>query len=254
MKGDSSACRRVLLALLAGLVVLAGCARSSPTAIEPAPMEEEIMSKYESDTLATSAGDLTMTFLGHGTLMLSLGGQVIHVDPYSRVADYGELPKADLVLLTHEHGDHLDEAALAQVRTDDTQVVLTALCAKRVSGGIVMANGDAQTVGGIGIEAVPAYNIVAKRPGGDPYHPKGNGNGYVLSLGDKRVYIGGDTENTPEMKALKNIDVAFLPMNLPYTMTPEMVADAALAFRPAIVYPYHYGTTDTAKLVELLKG
>jgi len=246
-----------LLALLAAAVALAGCAGVSPTPNEPTestPREEEIMSKYESDVLATSAGKLTMTFLGHGTLMFSLDGTVIHVDPYGRVADYTKLPKADIVLITHEHGDHLDEAALAAIRTDATQVVLTALCAGRVSGGIVMANGDSRTVDGIVIDAVPAYNIQHKRPDGTPYHPKGNGNGYILTMGDKRVYIAGDSENTPEMKALTDIDVAFLAMNLPYTMTPEMAADAALAFKPAIVYPYHYGDTDCSKLVDLLAG
>jgi L-ascorbate metabolism protein UlaG (beta-lactamase superfamily) len=115
-----------------------------------------------------------------------------------------------------------------------------------------MKNGETQKVAGITVEAVPAYNIVNKN-GDNPFHPKGAGNGYVLTFGDTRVYVAGDTENTPEMKALKNIKVAFLPMNLPYTMTPEMVADAAKAFKPAILYPYHYGNTDTAKLVELLK-
>jgi L-ascorbate metabolism protein UlaG (beta-lactamase superfamily) len=116
-----------------------------------------------------------------------------------------------------------------------------------------MKNGDVQTVMGIKIEAVPAYNLVHKRENGQPFHPKGQGNGYVLTFGDKRVYIAGDTENTPEMKALKNIDVAFLPMNLPYTMTPEMVADAAQAFKPKVLYPYHYGDTETSRITILLK-
>ena len=117
-----------------------------------------------------------------------------------------------------------------------------------------MKNGDVQTVKGIRIEAVPAYNIVHKRPNGQPYHPKGVGNGYVLTFGDKRVYVAGDTENIPEMKALRGIDIAFLPMNLPYTMTPEMVADAAQAFQPKVLYPYHYGETDPSELVKLLEG
>ncbi len=209
---------------------------------------------YESDVLETSAGDLTITFLGHGTLMLEIGGKVIHVDPYGRVADYGGLPKADLVLLTHDHGDHLDPAALGKIRTAKTQVVMTQGCAGRVDGGIVMRNGDTRTVAGIQIEAVPAYNILHERAPGQPYHPKGAGNGYILTFGDTRVYLAGDSENTPEMKALTGIDVAFLPMNLPYTMTPEMVADAAKAFRPKVVYPYHYGDTDTSRLVKLLSG
>ena len=116
-----------------------------------------------------------------------------------------------------------------------------------------MKNGDVKTVGGLKIEAVPAYNIVHKRETGQPFHPKGVGNGYIITFGDKRVYVAGDTENIPEMKNIKNIDVAFLPMNLPYTMTPEMAADAARMIKPRILYPYHYGETDTSKLVALLK-
>lgn len=116
-----------------------------------------------------------------------------------------------------------------------------------------MRNGDVTTVEGLKIEAVPAYNLIHMRSPGVPFHPKGIGNGYIISFGDKRVYIAGDTENTPEMKALRDIDIAFLPMNLPYTMTPEMVADAAKAFHPKALYPYHYGDTDTAKIVALLK-
>jgi L-ascorbate metabolism protein UlaG (beta-lactamase superfamily) len=111
-----------------------------------------------------------------------------------------------------------------------------------------------KTVEGLKIEAVPAYNIVHKRDTGQPFHPKGVGNGYIITFGDKRVYVAGDTENVPEMKGLKNIDIAFLPMNLPYTMTPEMVVEAAKAFKPKILYPYHFGETDTSKVVSLLKG
>jgi len=117
-----------------------------------------------------------------------------------------------------------------------------------------MENGQTRTVGGFEVTAVPAYNLVHVRSSGDAYHPKGNGNGYVIRFGDTRVYVAGDTENTPEMKALEDIDVAFLPMNLPYTMTPGMVADAARAFRPRILYPYHFGDTDTGALVRLLHG
>ncbi len=208
---------------------------------------------FEKDVVPTSGGDLEITFIGHGTLMFAFGGKVIHVDPFSRVADYASLPKADVVLITHQHPDHLDLEALKPIRTEKTVVILTEKCAEQVKGGIAMKNGDVRTVEGIKVEAVPAYNLVHKRDGGEPYHPKGEGNGYVLTFGDKRVYVAGDTENTPEMKALKAIDVAFLPMNLPYTMTPEMVADAAKAFKPKVLYPYHYGETDTAKLVGLLK-
>jgi L-ascorbate metabolism protein UlaG (beta-lactamase superfamily) len=208
--------------------------------------------ELEADIVKTSAGDLKMTFIGHGTLMFQFDGKVIHIDPFSRVADYATLPKADLILVTHEHGDHLDPEVIKMLTKEGTRLVLTETCADKTAGGIVMENGDKQTVAGIQIEALPAYNMVHKRDNGNPFHPKGVGNGYVLTFGDKRVYIGGDTENTPEMKALEDIDVAFLPMNLPYTMTPEMVADAAKTFRPKILYPYHFGDTDPSKLVALL--
>jgi len=208
--------------------------------------------KFEQDIIKTSAGDLRITFIGHGTLMFNFSGKIIHVDPVSREADYTDMHKADIILLTHEHGDHLDTKAIEILRKEGTQLVLTKTCAERIAG-LVMDNGDEQTVQGIKIEAVPAYNIVHMRSAGNPFHPKGRGNGYIITFGDKRVYVAGDTENTPEMKQLRNIDIAFLPMNLPYTMTPEMVADAAKAFKPKILYPYHYGQTDPKKLVELLK-
>ena len=209
--------------------------------------------QFETDVLPTSEGDLEITFLGHGSLMMTFNAQVIHIDPFSRVADYAELPAADLILITHEHRDHLDPEAIAQVRTDETEIVLTANCAQQFDGGIVMRNGDERTVAGVHIEAVPAYNLIHKRENGQPFHPQGAGNGYILTFGDQRVYIAGDTEPIPEMKALEGIDCAFLPMNLPYTMSPEMTAEAAKMFRPAILYPYHCGSTDPTQLEALLQ-
>jgi L-ascorbate metabolism protein UlaG (beta-lactamase superfamily) len=209
--------------------------------------------QFETDILPTSAGDLAITFLGHGSLLLVFQGKNIYVDVSGEVADYSKLPKADIVLFTHEHSDHLDPQALSLVRAEETALVYTEACARQVGGGIVMRNGDRQTVAGIPVDAVPAYNLVHKRENGQPFHPKGAGNGYILTFGDTRLYVAGDTENIPEMKALKDIAIAFLPMNLPYTMNPEMVVDAARAFCPHILYPYHYGKTDTQKLVELLK-
>jgi L-ascorbate metabolism protein UlaG (beta-lactamase superfamily) len=235
--------KRTLAGAAAVVLALAGLLAAQP------PAEK----KFEVDTIKTKTGDLKITCIGHGTLMFAYRDKIVHVDPVSREADYTKLPKADLVLITHEHGDHLDPKALDLLRKEDTQIVLTKICAERVPGGIVMKNGDTRTVGGFKIEAVPAYNIVHKRGSGQPFHPKGNGNGYIVTFGKARVYIAGDTENTPEMKALKKIDVAFLPMNLPYTMTPAMVADAAQAFKPRILYPYHYGRTDPNELVALLK-
>ncbi len=210
--------------------------------------------QFQTDTIKTSGGDLEITFIGHGTLMFNYGGKIFHVDPWGKLADYTELPKADVIILTHEHPDHLDPAAIKKIRTKNTVVVLTETCAQTVPGGLIMHNGDTKEVDGVKIEAVPAYNIVHMRAPGVPYHPKGVGNGYIFTFGDKRVYVAGDTENTPEMENLKSIDVAFLPMNLPYTMTPEMVADAAKAFKPKVLYPYHTGDTDLSKLTNLMKG
>ena len=208
---------------------------------------------FETDIVKTAQGDLVITCIGHGTLMMSFGGKIIHIDPVSQMADYSQLPKADLILVTHEHSDHLDLQAIEKTKTGKTVLVITENVAKQVRDGIVMKNGDEKMIAGFRIEAVPAYNIIHMRSPGVPYHAKGVGNGYIISFGDKRVYIAGDTENTPEMKSVRNIDIAFLPMNLPYTMTPEMVADAAKAILPKILYPYHYGKTDTQKLIELLR-
>ena len=201
---------------------------------------------YQTDTFKTASGDLQIGFLGHSSLMFRYGEAVIYADPVSQYGDFASLPKADLILVTHEHGDHLDPKAIEAVRKEGTVLVGTAKCAAQVPGMAAIANGESRTVGGLKIEAVPAYNI------SKPFHPKGDGNGYVITFGDKRVYVAGDTENVPEIKALKNIDIAFLPMNLPYTMTPEMVADAAKAIAPRILYPYHYGSTETSRLVTLL--
>ena len=209
--------------------------------------------KFEEDVIKTETGDLKITCIGHGTLIFAYQDKIVHIDPVGREADYTKLPKADLVLITHEHGDHLDPKALDLLRKEQTKLVLTKTCAERVPGGIVMKNGDVRTVEGFKIEAVPAYNIVHQRGNGQPFHPKGIGNGYIVTFGKTRVYIAGDTENTLEMKKLKKIDIAFLPMNLPYTMTPAMVADAARAFKPKILYPYHYGQTDPNELVKLLE-
>lgn len=211
------------------------------------------MADYETDVILTNAGELRISFIGHGTLMFTFEDQVIHVDPFSRVADFSKLPKANVVLLTHDHPDHLDLEALKHIVNDDTTVVLNESCAGQVKDGIIMKNGDVETVEGLKIEAVPAYNLVHKRDDGQPFHPKGVGNGYVITFGDKRIYIAGDTENIPEMGALLDIDCAFLPMNLPYTMTPEMAADAAKTLKPKILYPYHFGESDTGKLIELLQ-
>jgi L-ascorbate metabolism protein UlaG (beta-lactamase superfamily) len=216
---------------------------------------------HETDIIPTGAGDLTVTFLGHGSLLFSFDGTTIAIDPYGKVADYGSLPKADILIVTHEHGDHLDLGAIQSIRGDRTVVAANPAAAEKIPGAVVLKNGDRKVFPGarknspgIPVLAVPAYNLVHERSPGVPFHPKGRGNGYVLTFGDKRVYVAGDTENIPEMKALAGVDIAFLPMNLPYTMTPEMAADAARMLRPKILYPYHFGETDTGRIVELLRS
>lgn len=212
--------------------------------------------EFSKDVFKTSKGDLSITFVGHGTLMMEFDGMVIHVDPVMREADYAAMPDADLVLVTHQHGDHLDLTALNHIMKYDCPVIMTQTCLEQLEdfeGAVIMKNGDKKVIKDLPVEAVPAYNIVHKMDNGNTYHPKGVGNGYVVGFGDVKVLIAGDTENIPEIKALKGIDIAFLPMNVPYTMTPEMVADAARAIKPRYLYPYHFSNTNTDELVELLK-
>jgi Predicted Zn-dependent hydrolases of the beta-lactamase fold len=207
-----------------------------------------------SDKLTSSAGIIEMNFIGHASLMFSLNSFIVYIDPVRSMGKYDNMPKADMVLVTHEHGDHLDAALIKDLSKPETVILCNEASLPKIPSAQAMKNGDKKNVNGIEVEAFPAYNIVNMRAPGQPFHPKGTGNGYIITFGDKRIYVAGDTENTPEMKALKNIDVAFLPMNLPYTMTPAMVADAAIAFRPKILYPYHYGETNTNEIVDLLKN
>lgn len=209
---------------------------------------------FEVDRFDTGDKELAITFIGHGSLMFEYDNKIIHIDPSSREADYTTLPKADLILITHHHGDHCDTKAVEAIKKPETRIISTQLALDKLKEGEFLKNGESTSYDKLSIEAIPAYNLVHKRDNGDFFHPKGSCNSYVVTGGNKRIFIGGDTENTPEMKALKNIDIAFLPMNLPYTMTPEMVADAAKAFRPKILYPYHYGKTDTSIIVSLMKG
>jgi L-ascorbate metabolism protein UlaG (beta-lactamase superfamily) len=205
--------------------------------------------EYEKDLIPAGNGDIEITFIRHATLMLQYNNMVIHIDPTTIFdTDYSQMPKADLILITHEHGDHLDATAIEQVKTDNTIIILNAEGYKTLGYGDVMANGDSRTVNGIQIDAVPAYNLTATN------HPKGVGNGYVLHMGGKKLYIAGDTENIPEMRDLTNIDIAFLPMNRP-TMTLEQVVEAARIIHPKILYPYHYTSSeddpeDVARLLQ----
>jgi L-ascorbate metabolism protein UlaG (beta-lactamase superfamily) len=206
-----------------------------------------------SDQIGTAAGNVELYFIGHGSLMFQMNGIIVYVDPVKSSGNYNNMPEADIILITHEHYDHLDTDLTDHLRNNKTVILCNGAAAAKVAGARAMKAGDTESIENIVVEAVEAYNIVNERAPGQPFHPKGEGVGYILSFGGKRIYVAGDTENTPEMKSLKNIDIAFLPMNLPYTMTPEMVADAAKAFKPKILYPYHFGETDTDKLVILLK-
>jgi len=204
-------------------------------------------------SFSTSAGDVKITPVRHASMMIEAGGKVIHVDPWSQ-GNYEGLPAADLILITDIHGDHLDPAAIAKVTKAGTKIIAPAAVAKTVTAAQVLANGEKTTWEQWSVEAVPMYNLTRGPAAGKFYHDKGRGNGYVLTYGGKRFYIAGDTEGTPEMRALKNISVAFIPMNLPFTMTPEEAAEAVRAFHPAVVYPYHYKGSDLQVFAKALAG
>ena len=207
-----------------------------------------------SDVFKTAEGDLKISLPGHATVFFEFGGTTIWVDPtmpYVLVPD--NPPKADVILVSHEHGDHLDLEGIEAVKKTGTRIICPAVCAGPLPGGEILANGGKTAVLGVSIEAVPAYNLAGMRSPGVPFHPKGAGNGYMLTFGGLRVYVAGDTENVPEVKALKNIDVAVLPLMTPYTMTEEMLADAARAVKPKVLYVYHARTEDFSKLRNLLK-
>ncbi len=205
------------------------------------------------DVVETTQGPIRISPIKHASLMIEFKSRVIHVDPWSQ-GDYTGLPKADLILITDIHPDHLDLKKIMELAQPSTRIVAPAAVASTLSDVVVLANGETKTIEGVTIEAVPMYNLKRGPSAGKFYHDKGRGNGYILSLGGKRLFISGDTECIPEMKELKNIDIAVLCMNLPYTMPPEEAAECVKAFRPKILYPYHYGQSDLKPLIEALKN
>jgi L-ascorbate metabolism protein UlaG (beta-lactamase superfamily) len=203
------------------------------------------------ESFPTSKGTLQLTPIQHASLMIQAGGKVLYVDPAQ--GSYAGLPKADYILITDIHADHMAPAILDRLKKPGTVILAPQAVADQVAGCTVIANGQSRTIGDFEVQAVPMYNL-APAADGILYHPKGRGNGYILTYGGKRFYFSGDTQGTPEMKALRNIDVAFVCMNLPYTMSPREAAEAVKAFHPAVVYPYHYSGSDVKAFAAALQG
>jgi L-ascorbate metabolism protein UlaG (beta-lactamase superfamily) len=213
--------------------------------------------KYEVETFLTDSGDpVRITLIKHGSLEISYKGLSIQVDPVSglgKPTDYAtEFPAADRILVTHEHGDHFDRTALEALGANGEKLITNARVAEMLGWGIVMANGDsAELPGGIHLDAVPAYNYTE---GHTNFHPQGRDNGFILTIDGLRIYIAGDTEDIPEMAEIKDIDVAFLPVNQPYTMTVEQCIHAAQVLQPKVLIPYHFSSTDLSGLPDALPG
>lgn len=238
------------------ILVLAACATRAPVeppaAPEAARVEAPVPAASGPDVLRTSVGEVRIRPLFHATFVLEHGDTTWVVDPWSQAPLEGV--RADVVLVTDIHPDHLDPRAIASVSTDDTVVVGPPAVGEQIALGVTLANGESAEVAGVGVLAVPAYNLQRGPAEGGVFHERGRGNGYVLTFGDTRVYVAGDTECIPEMRALEDIDVAFVPMNLPYTMPPAEAAECVRAFAPDVVYPYHHRDSDVDSFARALEG
>jgi L-ascorbate metabolism protein UlaG (beta-lactamase superfamily) len=267
-EGGTNAARRIFIAsivfVMATVVSLLGAcapqggaeqqqatANSGNTANQTINQANKTMTT-PGQTVSTE-GDVTITPITHASLQIEFGGKVIHVDPTTQ-GDYSKAKQADLILVTDIHQDHLDPAAISKIRKAGAAVVAPSAASQKIENATVLANGESKIIAGISMEAVPMYNLQRGPEPGRFFHDKGRGNGYILTLGSKRVYIAGDTECTPEMRALKNIDIAFLPMNLPYTMPPSEAAECAKAFKPKVVYPYHHRGQNPEEFKTALAG
>jgi L-ascorbate metabolism protein UlaG (beta-lactamase superfamily) len=213
-------------------------------------LQAEEGAKSRMDSFNFGSNKLNINFYGHASLMLDYNGLYIYVDPVTQYAKYESLPKADIILVTHEHGDHFDISAIEKITKDGTAVITNQNCANQLKKATAMKNGQDIQVKNIKIEAVPAYNTTKER---EQFHPKGRDNGFIVTLGSARVYIAGDTEDIPEMANIKNIDIAFLPANQPYTMTESQIDHAAQLIKPKVLYPYHLGETNSTSLEKKLK-
>jgi L-ascorbate metabolism protein UlaG (beta-lactamase superfamily) len=207
----------------------------------------------QTQTFSTSAGDVKITPITHASVLIQAGGKTIYVDP-AKPAKLDGLPKADLILVSHIHWDHFDPNSIATLSQPGTLVIAPASVVEKFPSAKPMANDQTRQWGQWTIETVPAYNLKRGPSAGELYHPKGRDNGYILTYGGKRFYFSADTEGTPEMRALKNIDVAFVCMNLPYTMPPDEAAEAVKAFHPKVVIPYHYRESDLKVFQQGLAG
>ena len=218
-----------------------------------------VMSNRQADVIQTSRGELRLTPLYHASVMFEFGGNMIHVDPWSQ-ADYTGLPQADMIVVTHTHADHLDRTMIDKLKKPGLVIVGppasidTLNCAPACGQVETIGDSEKKTVMGIDIEGVPMYNLVRGSAPGKPFHHKGVGSGYILNFGDTRVYLSGDSECTPEMKTLKNIAVAFLAMNPPRTASTIEAAECVKAFKPKIVYPYHYRGSKPEEFADALKS
>lgn len=213
----------------------------------------DAQSPRQTQNFDTAAGVVKITPIYHASLLIEAGGKDIYVDP-AKPANFSGLPPADLILITDIHGDHMDPNSISQISKSGTEIFAPPAVQKTVSSAQPISNGETKTWNGWTIEAIPMYNIQRGPSAGTLYHPKGRGNGYVLTYGGKRFYFSGDTENIPEMRALKNIYVAFVCMNLPYTMPPDEAAQAVKTFHPQIVIPYHYRGSDLTVFKNDLQG
>ena len=229
-----------LICALAASVSVAACATKS----ENDPNVESFKAK---------GGVVDINCISHGSISVTYKDYIIQIDPVGgRSADYSSFPKADLILITHEHGDHLNKETIEMLTKDDTRLIANAKSQAQLGYGEVMANGQSVTVGkGITVEATPAYNTSEGR---EQFHPKGNGNGYLLTLGGLRVFVSGDSEDIEEYARLKDIDVAFLSANQPYTMTVEQCIHAAQVIKPKVLVPYHLSNTDLQAIKDGLEG
>ncbi|MBQ7056850.1 MAG: MBL fold metallo-hydrolase [Bacteroidaceae bacterium] len=210
---------------------------------------------HEMDAFTTKSGKTIRFYaLMHASIRICYDGKEIEIDPVRqlgpRTTDYTSFPKADYIFVTHEHPDHLDKDAINLLTKDGTKLITNRRCADMLGYGETMKNGDKFEIEGIIIEAVPAYNTTAGR---EQFHPKGRDNGFILTIDGLRIYIAGDTEDIPEMANIKDIDIAFLPCNQPYTMTTSQLINAARTINPKVLFPYHYGQTDISTVPEQLK-